>query len=144
MIFLCHSSFFPSAKWDDNGVSFTGGLNKLMVLSTWPCALDRGCAQYIRPCLLLLLITNSSSEARIIMPTLWMRRLRLRGQMAGEWQSCVSPDPLGTFLGRHTRLMKKTRSLDKRQRVSKHGEVFLPHLSTEGSSGQASDPVWLL
>lgn len=93
----------------------------------------------------IIIITNSSREARIIMPTLWMRRLRLREQMAGEYfWHCISPDPLGTFLGRHMGLMKKTRSLDKRQRVSKHGEVFSPHLSTEGSSGQASDPVWLL
>lgn len=27
-IFLSHSSFFPSAKWDDNGVSFTGELEQ--------------------------------------------------------------------------------------------------------------------
>lgn len=115
-------SFFPSAKWDDNGVSFTGGLN-VMMLSTWPCALDRGCSVHTS---MFVVIINyqlfQRGQDNFFMPTLWMRRLRLRGQMAGEWQSCVSPDPLGTFLGRHTRLMKKTRSLDKRQRVSKHGK----------------------
>lgn len=63
--------------------------------------------------------------------------------MAGEWQSCVSPDPLEHF-GEAHQADEEDKKLDKRQRVSKHGEVFLPHLSTEGSSGQASDPVWLL
>ena len=79
------------------------------------------CSAHTSVFVVVIIITNSSSEARIIMPTLWMRRLRLREQMVGEWQRCISPDPLGTFLGRHVGLMKKTRSLDKRQRVSKHG-----------------------
>ena len=135
-IFLSHSSFSPSAKGDGNSVSFTGGLNKLTV------CLGQGMCSVHTSVLIIIIITNSSSEARIIMPTFWMRRLRLRGQMAGEWQSCISPELLGTFLRRHTGL-KKTRNPDERQRVSKPGEVFSHHLSTEGSSGQLSDPVWL-
>lgn len=65
----------------------------------------RACPYYYRPL----------CEASIIMCTLWMRTLRLRGvrpliqePMAGHWQICISPDPCETLVGRHIWPMKET------------------------------------
>ena len=56
-IFPSQPSLSQSAKWDDNSISLTGGLNKLMVLKYLGLGLAHGKCSINMP-VLVIIITN--------------------------------------------------------------------------------------